>query len=134
LPGRETLALVDRCNDELVTYLETHEENNDDEHGRVGPGGPLPTREAAIAAHRRYRPHATLDKLAACRSSILIDRPSGGRMEDGTLVDVSPLQAAILKFLLARIGDGLVMFNDYPLVGSRMTLLDLRWHAPDFPA
>jgi hypothetical protein len=137
LPARDALELVDRCNETIEGYLEEHPDG-DDEYGRVAPTGPIPSRDEVVETYRRCRltlPYATLDKLAACRSAIAIWSPSGGRTAAGELVEVSPLQASILGYLLARAGDGLVMFNDYPLVGARITLLDLRLHdkAPEFP-
>ncbi len=137
LSGAEALSLIDRCNDAIESYMEEHPDCED--ACEVCAGGPLAAREDVVEAHRSYRlalPHPILDKLATCRSSIAMDRPRGGRTRDGQYVDVPPLQISILRFLLSRIGDGLVAFNDYPLLGARIILLELRQTEgdPEFPA
>ena len=136
LSGREALSLSILCNEAIETYMVEHPDC--DNPCEIGPGGPLATREDVVEAHRRYRlalPDSIIDKLAACRSSIMIDRPRGGRTSDGQYVEIPSLQISILRFLLRRVGDGLALFNDYPLVSSRIVLLDLRQHdgEVDFP-
>jgi hypothetical protein len=119
IPAKEALAVEKSCSEAIEQFLAEHPEC-DDHWGELGPGGPVPTPADATEAHRRYRlplPDSIIERLTTCRSSLAIDRPQGGR------------------YLLKRIGKGLVMFNDYPLLNSNIVLLDLRHHegAMDFP-
>lgn len=120
LTPREMLDLEAECTRVVTDYLDDHPDC-DDAWGELGVGGALPTQPEVVSGYQRYRlalPKAILEKLAACRSSMTIDRP-------GDLA-VDRLQVSVLRYLVERAGDGLVLFNDYPFVMAARVLTDLR--------
>lgn len=101
----------------------------DDAWGEIMAGGEIPTREQVVGAYRRLRLELTadvVDRLEGCRSSLLIDRPGD--------IDTDRLQVSVLRYLLEGAGQGLVMFNDYPLVPTdqALTILRRKRGAPGF--
>ena len=120
LTPREMLDLEAECNRVVTDYLDDHPDC-DDTWGELGAGGALPTQPEVVSAYQRYRlalPDVILEKLAACRSSMRIDRPGD--------LSVDRLQVSVLRYLVERAGDGLVLFNDYPFVLAARVLTDLR--------
>jgi len=117
---REMLDLERACMAAVEAYLDEHPDC-EDQWGEIGAGGPIPRQPEVVAAYRRYRldlPDVVVERLSRCRSSMMIDRPGD--------LDADRLQVSILCFLLERAGEGLIMFNDYPLVDTTAALLDLR--------
>jgi len=96
---------------------------------RVRAASRVPDRAEVLAEYRRYQlelPERVLHRLHACRSSLVIEDP-------GDLAE-SPLQVSLLRFLLERVGHGLIMFGDYPLEPTEQVLEELRTRhgAPGF--
>jgi hypothetical protein len=124
--AREMLTIADACNDAIGSWLEEHEENDEERVAECGAGGPVPSQPEVVAAYRRYQlelPDGVVERLATCRTSIALDHPAA--------LDESSLSVVILRFVLARVGPALVMFNDFPLVPSEEVLrrLELAGHA-----
>jgi hypothetical protein len=121
LPGVEALRLADSCNEQVENCLDEFPDRDHDQCGHAGPGGEIPSADEVISAHRTYReplPSSILDRLANCRSSIAIDGPGN--------LELDGLQVAALRYLLERVGRGLIMFNDYPLLNTDLILLELQ--------
>jgi hypothetical protein len=114
---REMLDLEVECTRVVTEYLDDHPDF-EDTWGELGAGAALPTQPEVVSAYQRYRlplPDAVLEKLAACHSSMRIDCPGD--------LSSDRLQVSVLRYLVERAGDGLVLFNDYPFVRG---LVDLR--------
>ena len=121
LRPREMFELEAACEREVEAYLGAHPDCAD-KWGELSAGGcSVPTRQEVIAAYRLYGldlGDAILERLNACKSSLLIDKPGD--------LDTDRLQVSVLRFLIERVGQGLVMFNDYPLVPTEEALAMLR--------
>ena len=112
-------SLEEECDQAVEEYLEEHPDC-DDQCGEVLADGQLPDADEVTRGHERYRlplPAAILERLAGCRSAMTIDRPGD--------LDGDPLQVSVLRFLLERAGEALVMLNDYPLRRSEELLAEI---------
>jgi hypothetical protein len=108
------------CERALELYLAQHPERAD-RWGEFSAEGDVPSR---LEVEREYRalhvqlpPHIR-QRLQACRSVMRIEDPGDLRS--------NPLQLSLLRFILARIGEGLIMFDDYPLERTDAVLESLR--------
>jgi hypothetical protein len=110
LSAKKMIALEEECQAAIDAYLEEHSDC-EDAYGELAAGGVVPEEAEVVAAHQRLSLPAPDDKLlkrlARCKSALSIDRPGP--------LETAPLQVSILRFLLERVGKGLVLFNDYPL-------------------
>jgi hypothetical protein len=110
LSAKKMNALEEECQAAIDAHLEEHPDS-EDTYGEIAAGGVVPGEAEVVAAHQRLSLPAPDDKLlkrlARCKSALSIDRPGA--------LETDPLQVSILRFLLERIGKGLVLFNDYPL-------------------
>ena len=107
------------CTSAIDAYLEEHPDC-EDEWGELGPGGALPTQHDVAKAYRALRldlPDEIAATLSRCRSSLAIDHPGD--------LTTERLQVSALRMLLQRVGDALVLLNDYPLLPARRVLADL---------
>ena len=121
LEPRELHELEQACIGAVEKYLDEHPDCEDD-WGEMGSGGPVPSEDDVRAAYAKsgLEPDADLSaRLARCRTTFRIDHPGDIEVEGG-------LQVSILVFLLERAGDGLVLWNDYPLERSEDLLEKLR--------
>jgi hypothetical protein len=108
--------IVDRAVD---AYLEANPDCTDT-FGEVSATGIVPSEKEASEAHSALGvtlQKAARERLRKCRSSLTIEEP-------GELAS-DPLQVSILRFLLERAGDCLVLLGAYPLKGSSAVLKDL---------
>jgi hypothetical protein len=120
LPASALVELEAECTRAIDEYLGEHPDC-EDECGEIGVGGFIPTADEVRAAHRQYRlalPAEVLTRLAECKSVLSIDHPGDP--------DVDKLLVSVLRFLLLRIGIGLVLLNDYPLETSDAVLMRLK--------
>ena len=121
LEAKEMLDLEQACLRAVEEYLEEHPECEDD-WGEMGAGGAIPRAEEVGEAYaeRRLVPDADLiERLGRCRSAFSIDQP-------GDIETVGGLQVSILRFLLERAGESLVLLNDYPFEKGDALLAKLR--------
>lgn len=98
-------------------YLEEHPDCDDD-WGEMGAGGHIPSADEARDAYARYRLKLepdVLERLGRCRSVLGIDNPGDIATEGG-------LQVSILRFLLERAGESLVLLEDYPFEKGEVLL------------
>jgi hypothetical protein len=120
LDAPAALAVAAAADEAIAAWLADHEGGDEDSVPELGGGGPVPRQPEVAAAYRRYRldlPDAVIERLASCRATLAVDHP-------GALPE-SPLSVSVLRFVLARVGPALVMFNDYPLVLSEEVLRGL---------
>lgn len=113
---------------QVERYLADHPDC-EDTWGEPTGGGPVPAADDVVREYRAHRlPLAdyVLERLSACRSAFYIDRPGD--------LSIDRLQVSLLRYVLDRIGKGLIMFNDYPLESTDIVRLELRGHeeAVDF--
>jgi hypothetical protein len=121
LEPKEMIAVEQAAISAVETYLAEHPDC-EDEWGEMSAGGYLPTEEEARAAYAKYRlplDASVLARLARCRSCFTIDRP-------GDIDGVDDLQVSLLRFVLERTGEGLVLLNDYPFETSEALLAKLK--------
>lgn len=131
LHPKEMIALSDSVVTAVEDYLEEHPDCEDD-WGEMSAGGRIPTADEVRDAYARFRialEGSVLDRLERCRSAFTIDHP-------GDIDAVGGLQVSLLRFVLERAGDALVLLNDYPLETSEELLAKLkkRPHAKGFAA
>lgn len=122
LSPKEMLALEQACIRAVEEYLEDHPDC-EDEWGEMGVGGlGIPTADEAREAYARDRvplDPEVIERLGRCQSVFSIDRP-------GDIETVGGLQVSILRFLLERAGESLVLLNDYPFETGEALLAKLR--------
>ena len=107
------------CERAVEAFLEEHP-GCDDEVAEVLAGGELRSLDEVKEGYARYRmklPPAVVARVEACRSVMTLERPGD--------LGVDALQVSVLRYLLERTGEALVMFNDYPLVPSEGALENL---------
>ncbi|WP_156040743.1 hypothetical protein [Chondromyces apiculatus] len=107
------------CERAVEAFLEEHP-GCDDEVAEVLAGGELRSLDEVKEGYARYRTKlsaAVAARVEACRSVMTLERPGD--------LDVDALQVSVLRYLLERTGEALVMFNDYPLVPSEHALENL---------
>ena len=127
--ARDMLEVERECERALEDYLGRHPEAGK-RWGEFTSGGALPVRGDVEREYRRLNlrlPPPVRERLESCRSVMSIDGPADLRS--------SPLQVSLLRFILARAGEGLMIFNDYPFEETEAVLEGLRSRrgAPDFP-
>ena len=123
LSETELRAVADECVAHVEAYLDEHPEC-DDRWAEPVAGGDVPTVADVRATYHKYRlplPDAIVDRLSKCRAALLLDKPGE--------LDADQLQVSILKFLLERIGKGLILWNDHPLEATDLVRLELRTRA-----
>ncbi len=106
--GRDNVLVS--CTAELEAYR-AQRPTVADKTGELVMGGTAPTVDEARAAHEEYEepfPDALAAKLGKVRSVCTIREP--GDLES------SPLQVSMVRYLVDRIDDGLVLLIDYPLL------------------
>lgn len=121
LSPREMLALEESAQRAVDEYLEEHPDC-DDNWGEMAAGGVIPAAGEVLEAYRRSGlepPPGVLERLARCRSGLVIDRP-------GDIDTTGGLQVSVLRLLLERAGEGLVLLNDYPFENSEHLLARLQ--------
>jgi hypothetical protein len=102
-------------------FLDEHPECEDD-WGEMGAGGAVPGEDEVRAgyAKRGLEPaDDMLERLARCRSVFSIDQPGDIESQGG-------LQVSILRLLLERAGESLVLLDDYPFQKGEVLLAKLR--------
>jgi hypothetical protein len=102
--------VVVSCTAALETYRAQHP-NVTDRTGELVMGGTVPSVDEARAAHESYEepfPDSLAAKLLKTQSVCTIREP--GDLES------SPLQVSVVRYLVDRIDDGLVLLIDYPLL------------------
>ncbi|AKT36114.1 hypothetical protein [Chondromyces crocatus] len=112
-------ALEDECERVLEAYLEAHRDS-EDEYAEVLASSKLPTLDELEALYRRSRksiPASVTARFEACRSMMILERPGD--------LDVDAVQVSMLRFLLEKTGEALVLFNDGALETSEEVLRDL---------
>jgi hypothetical protein len=124
-PFRDAQAIEAACDRAVDAYLE---ENPDceDTFGEVAAARTLPD-EATVkkALGRRKGAADVLARLASCRSALAIEQP--GSLDD------DPLQVAILGFVVAHAGDGVVILDGVPRLSEDViALLDTKTAAESF--
>jgi hypothetical protein len=129
LSAREMLEVERECERSLEDYLRRHSEPGL-RWGEFSAGGSLPDRGEVEREYRRMNlrlPPTVRERLEGCQSVMTIDAPAD--------LQSSPLQVSLLRFILGRTGEALMMFNDYPLEETDAVLQGLRSRrgAPDFP-
>ena len=110
LSQEELEDVVVSCSAELDAYRVEHP-NLADVTGALAMGGTVPSLQEARKAHQEYEepfPDSLAKKLGKIQSAATISEP--GDLEN------SPLQVSIVKYLVDRIDDGLVLLIDYPLL------------------
>jgi hypothetical protein len=120
LTTKKMLALQHECEAVIEEYRAAHPDC-EDVCGEIAVGGDVPTAEEVSAAHKDRDlplPDPVLKRLARCRTSLTIVEPGD--------VEVDLLQLSVLRFLLERLGKGLVRLADYPLEISDEALERLR--------
>ena len=118
--ARDMLEIERECERALEDYLDHHPEHAG-RWGEFSAGGTMPVRAEVEREYRSLRMHLpppVRQRLEACRSVMSIEAPGD--------LQSSPLQLSLLRFILARAGDGLIMFNDYPLERTDAVLDSLR--------
>lgn len=121
LEPKAMLELEAAATSSVETYLDEHPDC-EDEWGEMGAGGSIPTPDQVREAYARLRlslDPALLERLARCRSVFSIDHP-------GDIETVGGLQVSILRFLLERAGESLVLLNDYPFENGEELLAKLK--------
>lgn len=117
LEPRALLELEQSAIRAVEEYLEEHPEC-EDEWGEMGAGGAIPGADEVREAYAKYGKVLdadVLERLARCRSVFSIDHP-------GDIDTVGGLQVSILRFLLERAGESLVLLNDYPFETGEVLL------------
>ena len=110
LSPEELEDVVVSCTAEVEAYRARHP-TVADKTGELVLGGSVPSVDEARAAHESYEepfPDALAVKLGKIRSVCTIREP--GDLES------SPLQVSVVRYLVDRIDDGLVLLIDYPLL------------------
>ena len=110
LSSEELEDVVVGCIAELEAYRMEHPTLSD-VTGALAMGGTVPSIAEAKAAHAEYEepfPDSLAKKLENIQSVATISDP--GDLEN------SPLQVAVVKYLVDRIDDGLILLIDYPLL------------------
>jgi hypothetical protein len=118
--SKKMLALKQECEAVVKEYRDAHPDLADT-CGELAVGTDVPTPDEVEAAHdERDLPlsDAVLKRLARCRTSLTIDEPGD--------LEVDRLQLSVLRFLLERLGKGLVKLEDYPLETSDEVLERLK--------
>jgi hypothetical protein len=121
LAPREMLELEQECTRAVEQYLEDHPDC-DDEWGEMQAGGSIPRAEEVRTEYARLGlvlDADVLERLSRCGSVFSIDRP-------GDIETMGGLQVSILRYVLQRTGEGLVLLNDYPFEPSEALLSKLR--------
>lgn len=116
----DMIAVEEECLDLIDAFLKGHPHCSE-QYGEVSAGGPLISEEDAVEAYRDSDtplPKSTLKLLNDCQSGLFIERP-------GTL-EVAALQVSILDYLLTRIGQALILFNDFPLKTTEEVQSDIK--------
>jgi hypothetical protein len=116
LSSKQMSDLEDECRRALDAFLDEYPDS-DDTYGEISAEGEIPSKEEVVRGHKRYQlklPEVILERLAKCKSAMSIDRP-GNLETDG-------LQVSMLRFILERVGEGLIMYNDYPLIETKIAL------------
>jgi hypothetical protein len=121
LAPKAMLELEQACVRIVEAYLEEHPEC-EDEWGEMGAGGTIPPAAEVRDAYARrglLLEDDLLERLERCASVFSIDRP-------GDIDAVGGLQVSILRFVLERAGDSLVLLNDYPFEKGEALLSKLK--------
>lgn len=126
LSSEDSSALVELCHAAIEAHLEASP-GSSDAYGEVSASGVVPSEKEAAAAHAELdlslsRP--LRDRLKKCRSAITVENPAP--------LARSRLQVSVLKLLLERSGDALLLPGSYPLQASGDVLRSLSG-LPDAP-
>jgi hypothetical protein len=106
--------------DEAVAALAPFEDDADS-LGDILRQAQRPPVKAIMAAYAKFGTpldESVLKRLEKCESVLVIEDPAD--------LDRDPLQVAVLRYLVDRMGKGFVLFNDFPLVETELVISELK--------
>lgn len=80
-----------------------------------------PSPKSIVASYAKFGTpldESVLKRLNECKSCVVIEDPAD--------LDRDPIQVAVIRYIVDRMGKGFVLFDDFPVVETELVLIELK--------